>query len=202
MTEREEEKARRLYLFDKTRDELLHQQMSNSETYDKSLLTLSSAFLGISLAFIKDFVTLQNANSSWLLMVSWIGFSLVIIGTIWSFIYGQRVIKKLMVAAEKYYKERDQNALNISAVYSKKLDRLNEFSGLAFIAAVILSISFVLVNLNSEDNMTKEIKTQGETLKKSRPVNQFQEAPKPQNQGQTGQQQRQSSGNNNSQNKK
>lgn len=175
MTETEEEKARRLYLYDKTRDELLQQQMSNSETYDKSLLTLSSAFLGLSLAFIKDFVPLQDVKSSWLLMASWIGFSLVIIGTIWSFIYGQRVIKKLMVSAEKYYKGRDQNALNVSTIYSKKLDRLNEFSGLAFIASVVLSITFVLVNLNTEENMVKETKTQVETLKKSRPVNQFQE---------------------------
>ena len=74
-------------------------------------------------------------------------------------------------------------AFEESRKYSEKLDRINEFSGFVFIAAVLLSVAFVFVNIQPEASMSKETKTQVETLKKSRPVNQFQEVkptPKPQ----------------------
>lgn len=190
----ENEEARRLALYDKTRDELLKQQISNSETYDKSLLTLSSAFLGLSLAFVKDIVPLAEVQHLWILFLSWAGLTLVIVGTIWSFIYGQRVIKRLLDGARRYYKEKDQTAFEESRTYSEKLDRVNEFSGFVFIVAVLLSVAFVFVNIQPVASMSKETKTQGETPKKSRPVNQFQEVkptttPQQGNQQQSGGQQ-------------
>lgn len=188
------EEARRLALYDKTRDELLKQQISNSETYDKSLLTLSSTFLGLSLAFIKDIVPLAQVRHLWILFLSWAGLTVVIVSTIWSFIYGQRVIKRLLNGAHRYYKEKDQKAFEESRRYSEQLDRVNELSGFVFIAAVLLSVAFVFVNFQPEASMSKEINTSGETLKKSRPVNQFQEvkptpAPQQGNQQQSGGQQ-------------
>lgn len=192
--EDEKEEARCLALYDKTRDELLKQQISNSETYDKSLLTLSSAFLGLSLAFVKDIVPRAEVRHLWILFLSWAAFTVVIVGTIWSFIYGQRVIKRLLDGARRYYKEKDQMAFEESRKYSDKLDRVNERSGFVFIVAVLLSVAFVFVNIQPEVSMSKETKTQGETLKKSRPVNEFQEVnptPTPQqgNQQQSGGQQ-------------
>jgi hypothetical protein len=38
-------------LYQATRKELLAQQSSNAESYDKAVLTISAAFLGVSLAF-------------------------------------------------------------------------------------------------------------------------------------------------------
>lgn len=173
--EDENEEARRLALYDKTRGELLKQQISNSETYDKSLLTLSSAFLGLSLAFVKDIVPLAEVRYLWILFLSWAGLTLAIVGTIWSFIYGQRVIKRLLDGARQYYIEKDQTAFEKSRMYSEQLDHVNEFSGFVFIAAVLLSVAFVFINIQPEASMSKETKTQGEAFKKSRPVNQFQE---------------------------
>lgn len=184
-----DQEARRLELYDKTRDELLKQQLSNSETYDKSLLTLSSTFLGLSLAFIKDVVPLAQVQYLWMLFLSWAGLAIVIIGTIWSFIYGQRVIKHLLEAAERYYKKQDQTALEESRHYAKKLDCVNEFSGFVFIVAVLLSVAFVFINIQPETSMSNDVKKQGETFKKSQPVNQFQETRPATNQPQQGSQQ-------------
>lgn len=169
------DEARRLELYQKTRDELLKQQLSNAETYDKSLLTLSSAFLGLSLTFIKDIVPLGQVQYLSVLFLSWFGFALVIVGTIWSFIYGQRVIKRLIEGARRYYLEGDRKAREESDEYSKKLDRANEFSGVVFIVSVILSVAFVFLNIQPEVAMSKATGTQGEALQKSNPVNQFQE---------------------------
>lgn len=58
-------------LYNKTRDELLAKQMSNSETYDRSMLSLSSAFLALSVTFIKDIVPVKESLCTWLLYLSW-----------------------------------------------------------------------------------------------------------------------------------
>jgi hypothetical protein len=41
-------------LLAETRADLLKRQLSNAENYDKAVLSLSTAFLGFSLAFLKD----------------------------------------------------------------------------------------------------------------------------------------------------
>ena len=181
--------AKRLELYDRTRNELLEKQLSNSETYDKSLLTLSSAFLGLSLTFLKDIVPLAQARHFWVLSLSWLGFTVVIVGTIWSFIYGQRVIKRLLEAARRYYKEQDQTAFEVSQKYSERLDYINELSGFAFIASVIFSVAFVIANIQLEGPMSKQTNSQRITVERSQPVNQFQAVKPAQNPVQSNQQQ-------------
>ena len=90
-------------LYNKTRDELLAKQMSNSETYDRSMLSLSSAFLALSITFIKDIVPVKESLCTWLLYLSWGLFALTIIVVFLSFIYGQKGIKRLLAGAEEYY---------------------------------------------------------------------------------------------------
>ena len=53
--------------------------------YDKQLLTLSSAMLGVSLAFIKDVVQLRNAELLFVLYASWAAFGICILGVVFSF---------------------------------------------------------------------------------------------------------------------
>ncbi len=161
-------------LYDKTREELLTQQRSNAETYDRSLLTLSSGLLGISLAFIKDVVPLAHAEYKWLLFLSWSGFALTIILTISSIIYGQYKIRKLLDLAERYYLNKEATARDESARISKKIDRFNIWSGSVFILAILFSISFVILNNYKEIPMGKEDKG---ILKKGQPTNQFQKVP-------------------------
>src|SRR5258708_16044581 len=57
-------------MFQTRRNELLAQQFSNSEGYDKAVLTLSSAFLGVSVAFIKDVPHYGALTGFWLIFCS------------------------------------------------------------------------------------------------------------------------------------
>jgi len=64
-------------------------EMSNAETYDRALLTLSSVLLGLSLTFTQNVVPLHTASKLWLLIGSWALFATTIIIVMASFIYGQ-----------------------------------------------------------------------------------------------------------------
>jgi hypothetical protein len=168
------DKEEREKLYEKTKDELLSKQLSNSETYDNSLLSLSSAFLGLSIAFIKDIAPLNEAKCTLILYSSWILFSLTIIIVISSFLYGQKGIKELIEAARMYYLENDESAYKVSEKVSKNIDLFNTLSGVTFIFAILLTVAFVLTNSTRIENMTTEKKIVTEKVEKSQPANTFQ----------------------------
>lgn len=67
---------------------------SSTDSFDKSMLTLSSGALGVSLAFIKDIVPLGQAAWIFLLLASWIAFALCIVTTVVSFQFSIAALKK------------------------------------------------------------------------------------------------------------
>jgi hypothetical protein len=67
------------------RNEILERLSSNSEAYDKAILTLASALLALSVTFIKDLLPSSPINHVWLLYGSWIVLTAAIIGTVLSF---------------------------------------------------------------------------------------------------------------------
>lgn len=58
-------------LLAETRADLFKRQLSNAENYDKAILSLSTAFLGLSFAFMKDHVPAHQAEWLYLLYGSW-----------------------------------------------------------------------------------------------------------------------------------
>jgi hypothetical protein len=166
-------------LFDKTRDDLLQTQRSNSDAYDKALLTLSSTFLGISLAFIKDIIHLQDAVYRWSLFASWFCFALTIVLVIISYMYGQRLIKRLLDAAKRYYLHGEMEAYAKSKIASKSIERINELSGVTFILAVFLSVGFVWCNTLRGNDMSQndKPKIEPEIVRRSQPIPEFIEIP-------------------------
>lgn len=131
-------------------EDLNKREMSNSETYDKSLLTLSSAFLGLSLTFTKDVIPFENANYIILLFVSWGLFALTIILTISSFIYSQRVTRQLKKSAREYFIEGKKETNELSITLAKRQEQLNTSCGVIFIIAVILLTSFIALNMTRD----------------------------------------------------
>ena len=75
-------------------DELHKYQLSNSQLFDRSILWLSSAGLGFSLAFIRNIVPLDNAVNVCFLHYSWWAFIFVILITLCSFLISQCGIEK------------------------------------------------------------------------------------------------------------
>jgi len=133
-------------LFKTSRDDLLKRTLSNSESYDKAILSLSSALLGVSLAFLKDILQLQNTSQPWLLILSWWLFASAIISTLISFRTSQAAItRQFAILLDLYYHRRDGA--------DKKKNRLakatlvfNILSGIFFVSGIICSIVFVSLN--------------------------------------------------------
>lgn len=134
-------------LFKEHYDELVKKQISNSENFDKSVLTLSASGLGLSLAFVKDVTPLVQAYGRGLLILSWGLFGVAIVATIASFMTSQTAIRFQMTAAHEYYICRNDEFLAKRSIASRGTDVLNFLAGVAFIAAIASTILFVLLNL-------------------------------------------------------
>src|SRR5258708_12364134 len=94
---------------------------SSTDSYDQSLLTLSSGGLGLSIAFIKDIVPLQHATWLILLYVSWVAFGLCILTTVVSFQVAIKTQNEHLETCWKFYVERDDSLRNKQDTYSNAL---------------------------------------------------------------------------------
>lgn len=192
---KKKDREKRERLLERTRSELVAAQMKNAEQFDRSVLTLSSAFLAISMGFMRDVVIAGEALHRWMLLTSWGLFALTIITTLFGLLYGQNVLKKLIDGAYKFYILKDKNAYKISEKLPPRITILNWFVGFLFLFAVSFTVLFVILN-SMETEMTDESKIleTGEVLKKSIPANTFEpvtpvsetnpENPSPQQSGQ------------------
>lgn len=131
-------------------------QSSNTQMFDKAILTLSSAGLGVSLAFIKDIVPLDKAISVWglkttiVLYVSWGLFVAAIVTTLYSFIASLQELQKQSkqiddeLAGQTESRPESENGQTTKQLKKTKL--LTYFSFGIFIAAIILKIGFIIIN--------------------------------------------------------
>ena len=132
--------------FQRIRSELLTEKRQNAEQFDRSVLTLSSAFLAISMGFITDRVKVGEAHHYWMLLTSWVLFALTIITTLFGLLYAQGVFEKLIQSAHKYYIKNDNEALEVSKKLIPRIIKLNWAVGLLFSAAVSFTVAFVILN--------------------------------------------------------
>jgi hypothetical protein len=201
--EEEKRKKENQRLYERTREELITSQRSNSENYDKSILTLSSAALGISITFISTVIELRYAIYKGLLFLSLAFFCFAIINTIYSFIISQTGIKFELKRAEKYYLKNVDRVISTKNKYAKYVDCQNIASGILFVFGIISFLVFMYININMENyNMKEEQKIQnevnfsGQEKQRGMPINPQQPKPKaPSTTSNPGKQQPQKSGN-------
>jgi len=127
--------------------ELLKRQLSNSDNFDKAILTYSSAGLALSLGFLKDFIAITHANAAYLLFLSWVLFGVAIVVTLFSFISSQLGITKQLALNERYYLQLDDCALSEKNFFARCTDWLAYVAGTAFVVAIGCSALFVSINL-------------------------------------------------------
>ena len=137
--------------YDATRDDLLARQLSNSVEFDKSILTLSTGMLALSLAFIKDVVDLSHARYTPFLIFSWGLFGGAIISTLLSFMTSQMGIDRQLDYAEKYYLHDLKEYRTKINVPARVTDWLNRLAGIFFVLAVTLTIAFVIQNVGGTE---------------------------------------------------
>lgn len=133
--------------------DLRKRQLSSSENFDKSILTYSSGGLAVSLTFLKDFIPVSAAESSWLLYASWALFALSAITTIISFLVSYEAQERKQKIAERYYMDGDESAFNEKSKFDSVVTYLNYVSGVAFVLALIFTTLFVSLNLHKAAEM-------------------------------------------------
>ncbi len=73
-----------------------------NESYDKLLVTLSGGALGISIAFLKDIVKLENVNNPRLLFLAWLAFILSLAAVLGRLMFGIEAHRKRWGQVEAY----------------------------------------------------------------------------------------------------
>lgn len=133
-------------IYDEYRRELTVKQNSNSENYDRNILTLSSAGLALSLAFIKDIVPRNEMIAREMLLMSWFCFGLAIVATIVSFQLSQLAIQAALHDAVEYYLYEKEEFQSRECIWAKWTGRLNWTSGAFFFLAMLTTAIFVTQN--------------------------------------------------------
>lgn len=205
------EEEKRANIYSEARKDLLTRQLSNSENFDRAILSLSVACLGFSLAFIKDVIPLVDAKLLFCLYLSWLFFTISILTTLISFLSSQSGIKKQLEYAEKYYIERKNEFFTKKHWTARITDLLNISSGIIFVIAIIFSVVFVYSNIEGGKKMEKPgqkkkvpitegatipemQKIPGDVIKKGAPIPNMQPIPKPPKTNQPGSEDKPTSG--------
>jgi len=161
MTEKEKQQEENKRIFEIYRDEINKRDLSNSESFDKALLSLSSAGLALSLTFIKFIVPLEEIKSINYLYSIWILFGLTIILIIISILVSQKALKNSLLYAEKYYLENEEEYFNKKDNWNKLNSILPFLQSTTFILAIICVIIFATINFEkSKDKNMSEKKSQ------------------------------------------
>jgi hypothetical protein len=120
---------------------------SSSDEYDKSILTLSSAMLGLSLTFMKDIVPIAQITHRYSLYVSWICFAVSVLSVICSFRLSIPAHCAHLKCLDDYYLRDDEAALSRKSGWSLIVECFNWASGLFFVRGLASSAYFVFANL-------------------------------------------------------
>lgn len=170
----------RIRIYEKIREELTQNQRSNAENFDKGILTLSSAGLGISVAFLDNIIKLPAATCHFLLYSSWVLFILTIITTLLSYIMGQKGIKLHLHFAHEYYLEEKESFLTKENRYAKFVDKYSSWTISFFISAIITLMLFIIINIHKgKPTMSDEQKKKLEYLIDSVTINDLQKVHTP-----------------------
>ncbi|TAG47156.1 MAG: hypothetical protein EAZ30_10185 [Betaproteobacteria bacterium] len=150
-------------LLEKYREDILKRSLSNTENYDRSILTLSASFLGFSLAFIRDLAAGIDVSASFLLPSSWLFFFIAIVVTLVSFQVSERALIVALENAESVYLRNDPSGYE----KTNRLEKWNRYcsygSGATFSFASLLTVIFVTLNLS---NMKPTIVQKGASIPK------------------------------------
>lgn len=145
-----EKENRRLY--DDYYKDTNARMLSNIENHDKAILSLSTATLGVSLAFMKDVIPIDKAVNIFILEISWSILILAIISVIFSFFTGNKASLKHLKFAEDYYINGDDKAIDKVSKWFVITEWLNYASGAFFILGIIFTAIFVNTNITNKGN--------------------------------------------------
>ncbi len=110
--------------------------LSSANQFDNAILTLSSGFLAVSMAFIKDVVPLAGATFKSGLKLSWALFAAAIVVTVVSFMTSQE-------ATRAFHDDEHARGMTWRCVTAWA----NGISALLFVGAIVLTVIFTARNI-------------------------------------------------------
>jgi len=153
------QQERREKLYDEHRKQAWEDLQSSTDNFDKSILTLSSGALGLSLSFIKDIVPLGSAAWRLLLYFSWGFFGLCILLTVLSYQLGIRAQQEHLKNLPKYYEQGDEGAAKQKSWFWKWVEGFSWTSAGLFALGLICTVAFCIKNLEGS-RMSEERRVQ------------------------------------------
>ncbi len=150
----------------KAHDSLLKCQLSNSENFDRSILTLSSAALAISVTFLRGGT---NYNYFFLLYIAWTGFGVAIFSTVVSYLISQKAIKRQFQILDDYYSNGTNEKNDYENPWDRWTNRCSYISATTFLLAIIAMLLYFANNLpqKQEGSPVSDKKTTPSTSKPS-----------------------------------
>lgn len=125
------------------RDSLLSAEQKISESYDKTLITLSGGALGLTITFIKEIVGPSEIVCANYALIAWVSWAVSLSCLLFALLLG--------VYAFRHARENlDANKLNVQnpgGFYSSATRFLNIVGGILFIAGVVYFVYFSYLNL-------------------------------------------------------
>lgn len=159
-TQAQADDALRWQLYNDHKKQAWEDIQSSTDSYDQSLLTLSSGGLGLSIAFIKDIVPLQQATWLPLLYVSWLAFGLCILTTVVSFQVAIATQREHLDNCWKFYVDRDDSFRDRQGKNSKRLKWCTIIAGSLFVLALACTIVFAVENVGRYSKMPENQRLQ------------------------------------------
>ena len=166
-------------IFEAARDHLNDAQIKNSESFDRAILTLSSAGLALTLSLTKVVVSIDEAVYLCALHLAWGCFSLAIISTILSFLSSNKAIAKEREHIYEYYINENNKYENAENTWGIITYRLNRLSAIVFIIGMLSTVTYVWANTQKEDQMTTTTEEKGYVPPKQQPAEKPSQTSKP-----------------------
>ncbi len=163
----DEERREAVRIYEKYRQDSLDRQLSNSESYDKTVLTLSSAGLALSVGLLNLLMPTSQIKYFYMLKMSWFCFSTAIILSLVAYRISNAAISKQLTLAESYYIDGDEAAFSHKNWLTVANRWVNRLLGIAFSIAIILVMIFASINfqpkeidMSDKKNTTKTVLSQ------------------------------------------
>jgi anaerobic C4-dicarboxylate transporter len=137
------------------RDQYHTSMREESKLFDTYLLALSSSFLGLSIALIKQISFSKSYHTTyWIILFSWILFLLTMLIVLCSFVTSQKACMRYIKIIDDLILKDDRNGKNrlneAKNKYNNQTNILNYLAIFFFIGAIIFLVIFTLYNIKSE----------------------------------------------------
>lgn len=136
-------------LFDAFRDDLLKRELSNTENYDKTILTLSSSSLAFSLTAIKFVIPIATATHVGLLKSAWALLTFSMVFSIFAYIIGNKALGIELEKAREYYKHGVEEAISRKNWFTSINAAINLFIGISLAIAICSIVLFIGINIET-----------------------------------------------------